>query len=50
MKDPKEVQLAWEILDLIETLADLIWEHYQEDFSRDIREHEQRDMAEPWKY
>jgi hypothetical protein len=50
MRDPKEVKLAWEILDLIQTLADLIWEYYQEDFRKDIREHEHRTNDQPWKY
>ena len=38
MKHPKEVQLAWQIVELIETIADLIWEHYQEEFAEQIRE------------
>jgi hypothetical protein len=38
MTDPKEVQLAWKILELIETVADLIWEHYQEEFTQEIKE------------
>lgn len=49
MKDPKEVQLAWKIVELIETVADLLWEHYQEDFRTDIRNHEHRNKDEPWK-
>ena len=49
MRDPKEVQLAWQIVELIEAVVDLIWEHYQEDFRRDIRVHEHRDKDEPWK-
>jgi len=49
MKDPEEVQLAWKIVELIETVADLLWEHYQEDFSKDIKKHEHRNLKEPWK-
>jgi hypothetical protein len=47
MRDPKEVQLAWKIVELIETVADLLWEHYQEDFKKDIREHEHRNKDKP---
>jgi hypothetical protein len=43
MKDPEEVQLAWRIVELIETVADLLWEHYQEDFTKEIKEHLQGD-------
>jgi len=43
MKDPKEVQLAWKIVELIETVADLLWEHYQEDFTEHIKENLQGD-------
>jgi len=50
MTDPEEVQIAWDILDLIEAVADLIWEHYQEDFRTDIKEHEHRNKDEPWNY
>ena len=46
MRDPKEVQLAWQIVELIQTVADLIWEHYQEDFTEDIKERLRGD--EPW--
>lgn len=49
MRDPKEVQIASHILELIEAVADLIWEYYHEDFRRDIREHEHRNPNEPWK-
>ena len=48
MRDPKEVQIAWQILELIEAVADLIWECYHEDFRRNIREHEHRNVNEPW--
>jgi hypothetical protein len=43
MKDPKEVQLAWQIVELIQTVADLLWEHYQEDFTQEIKERLRRD-------
>jgi hypothetical protein len=33
MKDQYEVQLAWKIVELLETLTSLIWEHYQNDFN-----------------
>ena len=49
MKDPKEVRMAWQIVDLIEALADLLWEYYRDDFIRDIKEHEHRKDDEPWK-
>jgi len=32
MKDPYEVQLAWRIVELLETITSLIWDHYQHDF------------------
>ena len=32
MKNQKEVQLARNIVDLLETLAELIWEYFQYDF------------------
>lgn len=49
MRDPAEVQLAWLVVEFLQTMVDLIWEHYQEDFRKDIKEHEQRNMKEPWK-
>jgi len=49
MRDPQEVQLAWKIVELIETVAEMIWDHYQEEFRRDIREREHRNKNEPWK-
>jgi hypothetical protein len=33
MKDINEVQLAWRIVELLETLISLIWDHYQNDFN-----------------
>jgi len=42
MKDPKEIQIAWEIWILINRLSDLLWERYEEDFS-DIDLQEQED-------
>ena len=33
MKDEKEVQTAWEIWNLINRLNDLLFDHYEEDFS-----------------
>jgi hypothetical protein len=50
MRNPIEVQLAWQIVELIEAIADLIWEYYHEDFRRDIKEHEQRGNNQPRKY
>jgi len=49
MKDPKEVQLAWQIVELLETVAELIWEYYQDDFRIDIKEHEPHTDDKPWK-
>ncbi len=50
MRDHKEVQLAWLVVEFLQTMVDLIWEHYQEDFREDIEEHEQRNEDEPWKF
>jgi len=33
MKDLNEVQLAWRVVELLETLTSLIWDHYQDDFN-----------------
>jgi hypothetical protein len=49
MRDHKEVQLAWIIVELLETLSEHIWEYYQDDFRRDIKENEHRNVNEPWK-
>ncbi len=32
MKDEKEVQTAWELLNLIEKLDQLLWDRYEDDF------------------
>ena len=32
MKDEKEIQTAWELLNLIEKLNQLLWDHYEDDF------------------
>ena len=32
MKDGKEVQIAWEMLNLIEKLDQLLWDRYEDDF------------------
>jgi len=32
MKDQKEIQIAWETLDLIEKLNNLLWDRYEQDF------------------
>ena len=32
MKDQKEIQIAWEIWNLIEKLNDLLWDRYEDDF------------------
>ena len=32
MKDPKEVQIAWEMLNLLEKLNQLLWDRYEDDF------------------
>jgi hypothetical protein len=42
MKDEREVQTAWEILNLIERLDQLLWDRYEEDFP-DIDLQEQED-------
>jgi hypothetical protein len=42
MKDQKEIQTVWEILNLIERLDQLLWDRYEEDFP-DIDLQEQED-------
>ena len=32
MKEEKEIQIAWEILNLINTLNDLLWNRYEDPF------------------
>ncbi len=32
MKDQKEIQIAWETLNLIEKLNNLLWNRYEQDF------------------
>ncbi|MEW6376895.1 MAG: hypothetical protein AB1502_14020 [Thermodesulfobacteriota bacterium] len=32
MKDQKEIQIAWEIWNLVEKLNNLLWDRYEEDF------------------
>jgi hypothetical protein len=32
MKDQKEVQIAWEMLNLLEKLNQLLWDRYEDDF------------------
>ena len=32
MKDPKEIQTAWKIWNLIEELNNLLWNRYEDDF------------------
>ena len=34
MKDQYEVQLAWRIVELLETVTSLIWDHYENDFNK----------------
>ena len=42
MKDEKEIQTAWEMLNLIEKLDQLLWDRYEEDFP-DIDPYELQD-------
>ena len=42
MKDEKEIQTAWELLNLIEKLDQLLWDRYEDDFI-DINPYEQQD-------
>ena len=49
MRDYKEVQLAWLVVEFLQTMVDLIWDLYQNDFRRDIKENEHRNVNEPWK-
>ena len=32
MKDQKEIQIAWEIWNVIEKLNNLLWDRYEDDF------------------
>ena len=32
MKDEREVQIAWEMLNLLEKLNQLLWDRYEDDF------------------
>ena len=32
MKDQREIQIAWEVWNLIEKLNNLLWDRYEEDF------------------
>jgi hypothetical protein len=50
MRNIQEVQLAWHLVELLETLSDLIWELYQEDFRNDITEHEHLNENQPSQY
>jgi hypothetical protein len=41
MKDEEEIQTAWEILNLIEKLDQLLWDRYEDDFIEiDLQEQE----------
>ena len=42
MKTEKEIQTAWEILNLTERLNQLLWDRYEDDFP-DIDPYEQQD-------
>jgi hypothetical protein len=42
MKTEEEIQTAWEILNLIEKLDQLLWDRYEDDFP-DIDPYEQQD-------
>jgi hypothetical protein len=44
MKDINEVQLAWRIVELLEAITDLIWDHYENDF-RIMRENQKSEDA-----
>lgn len=51
MRDPREVQLAWFVVEFLQTMVDLICEHYQEDFREDdTKENEKRNSDEPWNF
>lgn len=49
MRNAQELQLAWHIVELLDTLSELIWEYYQDDFRTDIKEHQHPNKDEPWK-
>jgi hypothetical protein len=34
MQDEKQIQLAWNICNLLSQLSDLLWDHYEEQFSQ----------------
>ena len=46
MKDEKEIQTAWEMLNLIEKLDQLLWDRYEDDFI-EIDLQEQVDKTRP---
>jgi hypothetical protein len=37
MRDENEIKIPWEIWNLISRLNDLIWDFYEEDFSKIIK-------------
>ena len=45
MKDINEVQLAWRIVELLETITTLIWDHYENDFLIIMQNQQSED---PW--
>jgi hypothetical protein len=48
MIDPreKEAEFVWQIVGFLQTLTDLLWEHYREEFDDYKRENPRSD--EPW--
>ena len=47
MKNQLEVQLAWKIIEFLETLSDLIFEHYHEELIEDYLM-EKMETEDPW--
>ena len=46
MKDPREIQIAWEIWNLIEKLNNLLWTRYEDDFIKIyLREEEDKFLS-----
>ena len=42
----KEAEFAWQVVEFIQTLTDLLWDHYQDEFDECMRENPSSD--EPW--
>ncbi|MFC1886947.1 hypothetical protein ACFLZM_07815 [Thermodesulfobacteriota bacterium] len=50
MKDDKQVKIAWEIWHLIWRLNDLIWDHYEEEFTELISQNRKPIPEDQWPF